>query len=266
MPGGDYDRQLDTSYYPATVANFCMDKYEVSVGRFKKFMSAYENWIAGAVHPAPNAGEHVTGAGSGWQTAWNSKLAASAAVFQDQSHLACDSSLSTWTANNDNLPINCVSWYDAFAFCIWDGGRLATEAEWEYTAGHGQVNSTYPWGRTPEPSNTNAVFGCGWFGDSTCTPTDIAPVGSEPNGDAYWGQSDIAGNMFEWVFDNRQTPYPISCNNCVVNTGSDFIGTGRVIRGGAYDSDASTLTAAYRAGQASNYRASSIGIRCVRTP
>jgi formylglycine-generating enzyme len=258
VPGGGYVRD---GSYPATVGDFCMDKYEVTVGRFKNFLNDYDRWIsvAGGSHPQPTEGEHMPGYGSGWQAAWNSSLASSAALLQDVIRTDCDSRFQTLTLGSDDLPLNCVSWYEAFAFCIWDGGRLATEAEWEYAAGNGAHNWTYPWGNEPAPSVAYAVSYCAWDGDPTCGFTDIAPVGSTQAGNGAWGQSDLAGSLWEMVFDWRNL-YPPSCDNCA----STVTATYRVLRGGCFVSLDRDLAASYRSVTTSDGRGSGIGARCVR--
>ena len=112
------------------------------------------------------------------QAAWNTNL--TTAGVGD----SCVAS-STWTAaatKDERLPANCVTWYEAHAFCIWDGGFLPTEAEWELAAEGGEER-VLPWSVPPAGTNvgpTFAVFDCLADGTAGCMFSDIAPVGSRP--------------------------------------------------------------------------------------
>ena len=88
-----------------------------------------------------------------------------------------------------NLPRVCVTWYEAEAYAHWRGGRLPTEAEWEFAA-RGPDSLIYPWGNTFDTQKANVV-------DST----GLTPVGSYPGGVSWVGAHDLAGNAMEWVQD-----------------------------------------------------------------
>jgi len=88
-----------------------------------------------------------------------------------------------------NHPRVCVTWYEAQAFAAWRGGRLPTEAEWEYAA-RGPDAKIYPWGDTFDSTRCNVV--------GTKAPED---VGSHPGGASWVGAEDMAGNAMEWVHD-----------------------------------------------------------------
>jgi formylglycine-generating enzyme required for sulfatase activity len=248
--GGGADEQPEHS---ATVSGFKLDQFEVSVGRFRKFVQAYPG-----SKPAAMAGAHPLIPGSGWQAAWNTSLPADQAALTTA--LKCSSGYYTWTDSpgaNEAVAINCVTWYEALAFCAWDQGRLPTEAEWEFAAAGGDENRLYPWGATP-PSATLANFG-----GSANTP--FVRVGSYVLGISRWGQYDLAGGMWEWVLDGHNSSWYAGsgnvCNNCALLTGAS-----RVLRGGDFYNAATHLRAAYRYVSDPAYHGSGIGFRCARTP
>lgn len=102
-----------------------------------------------------------------------------------------------------DLPVTQVSYYDALAYAKWKGGRLPTEAEFEYAMRAGQNNKMYPWGN--EKVTNNVTFGNFLQGDFPCNNTaedgyeGVAPVKHFPP-NAY-GLYDISGNVWEWTND-----------------------------------------------------------------
>ncbi len=285
VTGGTFNRDTGTSF-PATVSDFRLDKYEVTVGRFRKFVDA---WVSGW-RPSVGAGKHTHlngGAGlmntaggnePGWDGTWTAYVGAPSAIAVAptgpgattkanwDANLACSSTYQTWTSAagaNEKRPQNCLSWYDLHAFCIWDGGFLPSEAEWEYAAAGGSEERTYPWGATAPAANTAlAIYGCYYNGTGSCSGvTNIAPVGTVSAGASKAGQLDLAGNVWEWNMDWFQS-FVAQCNNCTNQTVSSH----RLIRGGSFYYGASYLQVAYRDFDGPAGRGGSYGGRCARTP
>jgi formylglycine-generating enzyme len=276
LPGGSYDRSYDlagdsssgNTMYPATVSAFRLDKYEVTVGRFRAFVEAGMGTRTSA--PPTGAGAHVGIAGSGWDTSWNGSLAVDKAALVTA--VKCSTTYQTWTDTptaNEHRPMNCVTWYEAMAFCAWDGGYLATEAEWNYAATGGDQQRAYPWSNpagalTPlDSSHASYHDGTNCVGDGAagCALTDLVAVGSKPLGDGGWGQSDLAGNVDEWTLDWYASIYAIPCTNCAnLATASS-----RVVRGGSFSHDAIELRAGARVYYTPTNRYPSLGVRCTRT-
>jgi sulfatase modifying factor 1 len=297
VPGGTFFRTYLNSGTgatgtrdPAAVSSFRLDKYLVTVGRFRQFVRAWDggSGLTGGAgyEPSAGSGKHAylnggRGLASGpnidaqqvFEAGWIE--AQDAEIAPTTSNLSCaGTDVDTWTdaaGGQENLPVNCVNWYEAYAFCIWDGGFLPSAAEWEYAAAGGCQQREFPWGSTqPGTNNEFAVYG--WNYDPACnqpqqgmptcsSPMAIAPVGSATLGVGVWGQCDLAGNMAEWDLDTWAAAYVDPCTDCVYLTGT----LGRVVHGGGWSDQATSLNPWSFSGSDPSGRFT-IGFRCARAP
>jgi formylglycine-generating enzyme required for sulfatase activity len=269
VPGGSFDRSSDAAY-PATVSGFLLDRYEVNVGRFRKFLAGYPD-----NRPASGDGKNPNDANDpGWDEAWNALLPATAAELESELVCKPGAILPTYTpapGGNEQRPINCVSWPVAFAFCIWDDGRLPTEAEWNFAAAGGAEQRAYPWTSGPTdlfitPNHASYSLsgipeGQACWGDDRlgCTVEDLVAVGSKPLGAGLFGQSDLAGNVWEWTRDSGGA-YVEDCNDCA----NFAVSSSRVGRGGGYYNGQHLVRTEVRLYFELSETSNAIGVRCAR--
>ena len=151
-------------------------------------------------------------------------------------------------------PIVRVKWADADAYCRWAGGRLPTEAEWEYGARGGRAELKFPWGNRVTHEDAN-YRGTGWQDAWSNT----SPGGSfRPN---RWGLYDMAGGVWEWVADWYAGNYD------KFSEPEDPRGAGRgierVVRGGSWFTTSRVLRSSDRFKVTPHSYSHDIGFRCV---
>ena len=171
-------------------------------------------------------------------------------------------------------PINCVDWEMADTFCHEQGGRLPTEAEWEFSA-RGPDGRKYPWG--DEPPTAQLLNACGqecvaWgkahgeelpamYASDDGFPS-TAPVGSFSAGKSRYGVEDVVGNVWEWVADWSEdyTAAP------QVDPKGPASGKLKVIRGGGWNgSNIAWVRPSFRYRDIPTKKSHGIGFRCAKS-
>lgn len=170
----------------------------------------------------------------------------------------------TLTGYEDH-PVIEVSWYGAAAYCAWVGGRLPTEAEWEYAA-RGPMENLYPWGNNFDGERTNycdSMCTYDWRDPNTSDGASLwTAVGSYPAGASWVGALDMAGNVHEWVSDYWSDSFDPQIEQ--ENPTRPEYGDLRVSRGGSWFDSSYRMSAAGRKGlTASSARMHWIGFRCI---
>lgn len=232
-----YDSQCDAGERPAHAVTITKGFW---IGQTEVTVAAYKHFVTAAGKQMPNepslSGEQLN---PGW--------------------------------NDGSMPMVDVTWYDAQAYCGWAGGRLPTEAEWEYAARAGTTAARY--------GDLDAVA---WFADDsgkqhldsgkladgdhlsvlsalTANGNDMHHVGLKRANS--FGLADVLGNVWEWVNDWYAPGYYQS------SPPQDPAGPPRaemrVIRGGSWNDFSWMVRVSARSGVFPAYLNSNLGFRCV---
>jgi len=259
IPGGKFfmgsddkaDLEFERPAHQVTLAPYCVDKFEVTVERYKACSDK------GECKRAPIANE------------WEGISEADKKSFDP----LCNGRDATDKAKH---PINCVDWNMADAFCktAVPHGRLPTEAEWEFAA-RGPDGRKFPWGdEWPDAKYLNAcdkeclAWGKKNHVDETAMYKDddgyanTAPVGSFPLGASRYGVEDVVGNVWEWTAD-WYAPYTAVASVDPKGPAEEVAGDGRVIRGGAWNGAyPAWVRPTFRYHDAPAKRSYGVGFRC----
>ena len=249
LMGTEDGMSSESPVHEVTVKSLWMDRHEVTVAEFAKFVSA--------------TGYKTDAEKFGWSGAFNLKTGewkrTKGANWQHPDGPGSEAA--------SNEPVCQVSWNDAAAYAKWAGKRLPTEAEWEYAARGGLEQKKYSWGDELRPAGKPvANWWQGNFPDRNTGEDGFvgrAPVESFPaNG---YGLYDVTGNVWEWCADWYADDYYLKSARDDPRGPDD--GKERVIRGGSWmcaENFCNNYRVAARSQATPDSGLNNLGFRCVR--
>lgn len=173
-------------------------------------------------------------------------------ITQEQYELVTGESPSHFTSCGGSCPVEQVTWDEAKAFCKSIGGRLPSEAEWEYAARAG-TTTRYCCGDDEACLRTIA-----WYYTNAGETTHA--VGEKTAND--FGLYDMLGNVWEWVEDSWHEDYTDAPTDGGVWPGGDY--DYRAVRGGSLYLEAPTLRVSIRREFPPGQGDRSHGFRCAK--
>lgn len=222
-----FEKNYDNTEFPQRriwLDAFHMDQYEVSLGELLQF------WQMSDHHVSPELRDLI------WHLI--------------SVHFIPDQALAPW-------PALYVTWEEAQNFCLKQGKRLPSEAEWEKAA-RGTKGKIFPWGKD-DPAQEIAVFGAYHVHEIPL----VANVDSFPVGTSEWGIYHLSGNIAEWTNDWLGSDYyPIMPER---NPPGPKTGRYKSVRGGSWKSLPVMLRTATRGGAFPKERSANIGFRCAQS-
>lgn len=198
-----YENGEEEPLHSVAISAFKMDKFEVTTADYKKCIEA------GFCNNSDDEKPHYI-------------------VAEPEGYYTNNCTINSPDWDEDELSVNCISWYGADAYCKWVGRRLPTEAEWEYAAS-GTAGTLYTWGDESPTCEYTMMFDS-VSSKSGCGTESVGKPGQYLNDESPFGVFDMTGNLTEWVSDYyKKDYYSESPSN---NPQGPETGSYKVFRGG----------------------------------
>jgi formylglycine-generating enzyme required for sulfatase activity len=258
-PVNEYGRKDDEGpQHEVTLSGFTMSKYEITNWQYAAFLNA-RGIGADGFYPEGEFPHQILIVGYKYIKAF---------------HLMHDGH--KWISNGEfeNFPVGLITWYGAYEYAKYAGGRLPTEAEWEYAC---RATTTTLFNTGNCITDLDARFDISYPPIGSCSYTNYTKPFSPKQVGSYapnlFGLYDMHGNAWEWVSDwfglyrpePQKNPIGPSVGTCP--EGNNEAGPCGLARGGDWNMPSRALRSAWRYPlPRNNFDYALAGFRIVKQP